>query len=203
MALSPGVVARITALCLVLGPGAALAQDVELRSLDGTVTLEGNLISYDGAYYRLETIYGPVTIAAEGVACAGPGCPDLTTFVAEARIAGEAIIAEGLLPALLAGFAESRGMTLGMPEANGRAALDYAPQRRARGHGSKHGGAVTRRAPGSSDILRVLSAWLRRYPMLALTAVRAPTSDGSSQARRKRIGDPECRMACATLSRTP
>ena len=88
----------------------AMAQDVELRSLDGSVELEGNLISYDGAFYRLDTVYGALTVSAEGVSCAGPGCPDLATFVAEARIAGAATVAEGLLPALLDAFAESRGM---------------------------------------------------------------------------------------------
>ncbi|MEJ6393374.1 phosphate ABC transporter substrate-binding/OmpA family protein [Gymnodinialimonas sp. 2305UL16-5] len=92
------------------GPG--LAQDVELRSLDGSVELEGDLLSYDGAFYRLETIYGPLTVSAENVSCLGPGCPDLATFVTEARIAGAATVAEGLIPALLAAFADSRGMTL-------------------------------------------------------------------------------------------
>jgi hypothetical protein len=74
------------------------AQDVELRSFDGTVELEGNLIAYDGAYYQIDTIYGPLTISAEGVSCAGPGCPDLTSFVAEAYIAGAATVAEGSCP---------------------------------------------------------------------------------------------------------
>jgi phosphate transport system substrate-binding protein len=100
----------------LFGPLTATAQDVQLRSLDGSVTLEGDLIAFDGAYYRLDSIYGPLTISAEGVACAGPGCPDLERFVAEARIAGEATVVEGLLPALLAGFAESRGMALATPE---------------------------------------------------------------------------------------
>jgi len=106
--------ARCAALCLVfLGVApAALAQDVELRSFDGSVELEGNLISYDGAYYRLDTIYGPLTISAEGVTCAGPGCPDLAGFLAEARIVGAATMAESLIPALLAGFAEAQGMTM-------------------------------------------------------------------------------------------
>ncbi|WP_224816724.1 phosphate ABC transporter substrate-binding/OmpA family protein [Hasllibacter sp. MH4015] len=91
----------------------AFAQDVELRSLDGTVELEGNLISYDGAFYRLDTVYGALTVSAEGVSCAGPGCPDLATFVAEARIAGAATITEGLLPALLEAFADTQGMAVG------------------------------------------------------------------------------------------
>ncbi|OAN76043.1 hypothetical protein A8B78_15310 [Jannaschia sp. EhC01] len=92
--------------------GAAAAQDVELRSLDETVELEGNLISYDGAFYRLDTVYGPLTVSAEGVSCAGPGCPDLATFVAETRIAGAATVAAGLLPDLLAAFASAQGMAL-------------------------------------------------------------------------------------------
>ena len=105
--------AALAAVCVFLSQAApALAQDVELRSLDGSIELEGNLISYDGAYYRLDTIYGPITISAQGVSCAGPGCPDLTSFVAEARIAGAATVAEGILPALLGAFAESRGLTL-------------------------------------------------------------------------------------------
>lgn len=96
--------------------GSAVAQDVELRSLDGTVELEGNLISYDGAFYRLDTVYGPLTVSAQGVSCAGPGCPDLATFVAEARIAGAATVAEGLLPELLEAFAVSQGMAVGVED---------------------------------------------------------------------------------------
>jgi phosphate transport system substrate-binding protein len=88
----------MVALSLATGGQAALAQDVELRSFDGTVELEGNLIAYDGAYYQIDTVYGPLTVSAEGVSCAGPGCPDLTSFVAEAYIAGAANVAEGLLP---------------------------------------------------------------------------------------------------------
>ncbi|MGP1356957.1 phosphate ABC transporter substrate-binding/OmpA family protein [Roseicyclus sp.] len=106
-----GAAARAAALILVAVTGpAAFAQDVELRSFDGSVELEGNLLAYDGAYYQIETIYGPLTVSAEGVTCAGPGCPDLTSFVAEARIAGAATVAEGLLPDLIAAFAEARGM---------------------------------------------------------------------------------------------
>lgn len=92
------------------GMAPVLAQDVELRSLDGSVTLEGTLLSYDGAYYRIDSQFGPITISAEGVACAGPGCPDLSTFVAEARFVGTDTIASGLLPSLLEGFAAMQGL---------------------------------------------------------------------------------------------
>ncbi|QXT40081.1 substrate-binding domain-containing protein [Gymnodinialimonas ceratoperidinii] len=109
-----GAVLAIALFSCLSGP--AFAQDVELRSLDGSVELEGNLISYDGAFYRLDTVYGPLTVSAEGVSCAGPGCPNLATFVAEARVAGAATVAEGLLPALLEAFASSRGMSMGVEE---------------------------------------------------------------------------------------
>lgn len=106
--------AAITVAALILAASAqtAPAQDVELRSFDGTVELEGNLIAYDGAYYQIETVYGPITVSAEGVSCAGPGCPDLTSFIAEAYIAGAATVAEGLLPDLLSAFAEQQDLAL-------------------------------------------------------------------------------------------
>lgn len=95
-----------------LAAGAGRAQDVALRSHDGGVSIEGTLRGYDGAYYQLDTIYGPLTVAVEGVSCAGPGCPNLMTFVAEARLTGAATVADGLLPVLIAGFADSQGMVL-------------------------------------------------------------------------------------------
>lgn len=106
------------ALWCVLGAAPLAAQDVELRSLDGAIRLEGTLTAYDGAYYQLTTVYGPLTITAEAVSCAGPGCPDLTSFIAEARIAGEATVVETLLPKLLSGFATARGMALSGPDMN-------------------------------------------------------------------------------------
>jgi phosphate transport system substrate-binding protein len=174
-------VAQLAALSIVLIAAAASAQDVELRSLDGSVTLEGNLVGYDGAYYRIDTIYGPITVAAEGVACAGPGCPDLTTFVAEARVAGEATVAEGLLPALLAGFAGSRGMTLGATEA-GDDGISYALTR---SDGSIAARFLVR--PGNSDagFLALLNGEID----LALT-LRAPTEAERRADRSGAPGDP-------------
>ncbi|WP_338052087.1 phosphate ABC transporter substrate-binding/OmpA family protein [Roseicyclus persicicus] len=152
---------------------------MELRSLDGTVTLEGNLVAFDGAYYQLDSAYGRLTVAAEGVSCAGPGCPDLSSFVAEARIAGEATVAEGLLPALLAGFAQDRGMALAGPETTGEG-LVYALTRR---DGSTAARVVV--APGTSD--SGFLALLNGDTDLALT-LRAPTE---AERRADRAGAPD------------
>jgi len=180
--------AALTCLFLLV-PAAAPAQDVQLRSLDGSVTLEGDLTAYDGAYYQLTTVYGPLTVAAEAVRCAGPGCPDLGSFVAEARIAGEATVAEGLLPVLLAGFAESRGMTLAGPETEATA-LSYTLVRA--------DGSIAARftvAPGTSDsgFLALLNgdtdmALALREPSEAeRRADRAAAPDDPSLIRRVRV----------------
>lgn len=93
-------------LFLISGLGAA-AQDISLRSHDGSVELDGSLIGFDGEYYRIDTIFGPLTVSAEGVTCRGPGCPDLENFVAEIRFAGAGAITEQLFPALIERFADS------------------------------------------------------------------------------------------------
>ena len=90
----------------------ASAQDVALRSHDGSVELSGTLIGFDGEYYRVDSISGPLTVSAQGVTCRGPGCPDLENYVAEIRFAGASAITDQLFPALVARFAASRDLTL-------------------------------------------------------------------------------------------
>ena len=69
--------------CVTAQTGAA--QDVTLTSRDGAVEISGNLLGFDGEFYRVDTIYGELTVDGSGVLCEGPGCPDLTNFVAEVR----------------------------------------------------------------------------------------------------------------------
>jgi phosphate transport system substrate-binding protein len=90
----------------------AMAQDVTLSARGGGLTVEGTLLSFDGAFYRVETRFGALTVDAEGVVCAGPGCPDLTAPFAAVRIAAADGLAQGLLPALVAAFAGARGYPL-------------------------------------------------------------------------------------------
>ena len=83
----------------------AVANDVQLTSRDGAIQIEGTLLTYDGEFYRVETIYGPLTLDGEGVTCDGPGCPDLNAFVANVRFSGANRMAEVLIPALIQAFA--------------------------------------------------------------------------------------------------
>lgn len=87
-----------------------VAQDVTLTARDGGLALNGQLISYDGEFYRIETPYGGLTVDGEGVICEGPACPDLTAPLAVITVVGPSGPAERLLPALFAGFAAARGL---------------------------------------------------------------------------------------------
>ncbi|MFT4961744.1 MAG: phosphate transport system substrate-binding protein [Paracoccaceae bacterium] len=88
----------------------ALAQDVTLTSHDGAVEITGTLLGYDGEFYRVTTEFGELTIDGSGVLCDGPGCPNLSHFVAEIVFSGSSTMAEVLLPALIEGFALRNGL---------------------------------------------------------------------------------------------
>lgn len=99
--------AAIFAALLLARP--VLAQDVTLFARDGGLTLSGTLQGFDGEFYRLDTVYGPLTVDAEGVICEGPGCPDLVAPRATIRIAGVADAGAALVPPLMQAFARVRG----------------------------------------------------------------------------------------------
>jgi len=96
--------AVIAALWFLAQPGVALAQDVTLRSHDGAVEISGNLLGFDGEFYRVDTIYGELTVDGSGVACEGPGCPDLEHYVARLVFSGAPTIGRVLMPALIEAF---------------------------------------------------------------------------------------------------
>ncbi len=98
-------VAFFATLLLVIGAMGGRAQDVTLKSHDGDVEISGDLLGFDGEFYRVDTIYGELTIDGSGVTCAGPGCPNLENFVARVRFSGAPSVGRVLLPALLEAFA--------------------------------------------------------------------------------------------------
>lgn len=93
-------------------PGAVAAQDVVLTSRDGSVEISGTLLSYDGAFYRVDTVYGALTLDGQGVICTGEGCPDPDAFVAEFSISGAAAAGQVVMPVLLEAFAAARGLSV-------------------------------------------------------------------------------------------
>jgi len=101
------------ALCTIIMMNvSAQAQDVTLTSRDGKVSIQGTLLTFDGEFYRIKSIYGDLTFERSAVVCAGSGCPDLETYVAEFTLSGAKSIGEILLPALVEDFAAQSGMTV-------------------------------------------------------------------------------------------
>jgi len=122
--------AVVAALLVALGcAGATSAQDVTLVAREGGIVLTGSLQGYDGAFYRIETSYGMLTVDGEGVICEGPACPDLTAPKAVIRIVGAADAAS-LLPALFRAFAQKRGLVFEIQSGDGFRALILDPESR-------------------------------------------------------------------------
>lgn len=101
--------AVFAALFFMLFSAPAQAQDVTLTSPDGAVEISGTLLGFDGEFYRVETKFGELTVDGSGVNCDGPGCPNLSAYVAEVTFSGSSAMAEVLLPALIEGFALRNG----------------------------------------------------------------------------------------------
>ncbi|HEY9040323.1 MAG TPA: phosphate ABC transporter substrate-binding/OmpA family protein [Roseovarius sp.] len=105
--------AAIFAALIVCSTGlTAAAQDVTLTSRDGDVEISGNLSGFDGEFYRVDTIYGELTVDGSGVLCEGPGCPNLNAYVADITLSGAPTIGRVLMPALIEAFALRQGLEL-------------------------------------------------------------------------------------------
>lgn len=100
----------LCALLYMAGP--ALSQTVILTSRDGGITLEGDLLSYDGEFYRIDTVYGVLTLDGQGVICTGADCPDLTAYVADITLSGTRHMADILIPALIQAFASRNQLSV-------------------------------------------------------------------------------------------
>lgn len=90
-------------------------------------------MSYDGEFFRIDTIYGPLTLDGEGVACEGLGCPDLAQYISEVTLSGTRRMADTLMPALIQGFATRRGLrVLREVESDTRSTFVLSDQERVR-----------------------------------------------------------------------
>ncbi len=105
----PRPAALVTAFCLMCS--AAFASDrVTLTSHDGLIVLSGDLLSYDGEFIRIDTIYGRLTVNGSGVVCEGAACPIPGFYMAELMVSGSGLTGTDLLPRLLEAFAARKGL---------------------------------------------------------------------------------------------
>lgn len=100
------LLAALMATCI--SPMAANADNVTLRSADGSIDLFGKLLEYTDEFYVLETSLGNLRIGSARVRCEGAACPTFETATADVQITGSQAIGTGLMPLLMEGYAGHR-----------------------------------------------------------------------------------------------
>ena len=83
---------------------------IKLESNDGSMSINGNLLSFDGENYEVQTeLLGTLRIPVENVVCTGEVCPEIIEFGPEFGIYGSRTVGTTLIPNLLSGYANSIG----------------------------------------------------------------------------------------------
>ncbi|HSF95428.1 MAG TPA: phosphate ABC transporter substrate-binding/OmpA family protein [Thermohalobaculum sp.] len=93
----------------VFGSAPAQAQDVILRSNDGTVEVRGRLVEFSDGFYVLENILGRQRLSAERLVCVGEACPKPDEAEADLVFAGSSTMGQGMMPLLILGYASQLG----------------------------------------------------------------------------------------------
>ncbi|SFR00251.1 hypothetical protein [Poseidonocella sedimentorum] len=114
--------ARLWLLCaaILLAPLSARAEEITLRAPDADFAFSGQLLGFDGRYFRIDSAYGILTLDGQGLVCDGAPCPDRAAFAPTLRIATDPALAPVLWPALVEAFARGRGLEVERFEAGAR-----------------------------------------------------------------------------------
>ena len=102
---SKSILANVAAFAMV--STGLFAQEVTLNSMDGTLSITGELIEFSDENYVIASNIGNLTIPTDAVTCVGEACPALMPRFTEFSISGSRELALNLMPTLLDGFAES------------------------------------------------------------------------------------------------
>ena len=95
---------------LFLCATSVVAQNITLSAKGGGLTISGRFIGYDGENVQIDSQYGPLTLRYATVDCDGDMCPARENYLPTLRFSGASRMAEVLLPALVHGFARSKGL---------------------------------------------------------------------------------------------
>ncbi len=85
------------------------AQDITLSSGNGGLKLSGRYIGYDGDFIQIATAHGVLTLRYATVQCDGAACPPIVGYVPSLRVSGARRMSDVMMPALVQGFARSKG----------------------------------------------------------------------------------------------
>jgi len=97
------------ALALLTISTQASSQTITLESLDKTISLTGELLSFENDTYRIRSAVGVIELGAAVVNCIGDDCPgaNANAVVGAFNVAGSASINEELMPALVSTYADA------------------------------------------------------------------------------------------------
>ncbi len=84
----------------------ANAQAVVLKANDGSVDIEGDLVSFEDGVYTIRTLLGEMRMSASRVSCEGAACPVIVLDQSDLTIAGSNTIGDELMPLLLTGYSD-------------------------------------------------------------------------------------------------
>ena len=79
---------------------AAVGNTVTLSTVDGSTSLQGEILDYDGSTYTLRTTSGDFVVRASETICDGDTCPALNAETTNLSIAGSGTITADLIPQL-------------------------------------------------------------------------------------------------------
>lgn len=87
----------------------AFAEEVVLRSPDGTININGELLGFEDGVYLISSVLGEVRLSSSRVSCEGAACPNLGGVEADVAVAGSGTMGSGIMPILMSGYADSMG----------------------------------------------------------------------------------------------
>lgn len=102
----------LLASCLAAVPFALFAEQVTVSSADKSISVTGDLLSFDDAFYVLDTELGQLRLSRAVTVCEGAGCPSSVANQLEMRVSVTESDTTNLLGSLVNGFAQSNDLTV-------------------------------------------------------------------------------------------
>lgn len=96
---------HMCASALAITTAAALAEEVTVISVDGSVNVIGELVSSSTEFITIRTAIGEMRVPTDQVECTGSGCPKTEVVTADVVVRGSDTIGEELMPLLIEGYA--------------------------------------------------------------------------------------------------
>ena len=88
------------------------ADPVTLTLPDGSFSVLGEFVDFDGSFYKIDTEFGLLTMASDTVVCTGPPCPLIEDIIPRVVFSGDEVLGHALLLPLIKRFANSRGYNI-------------------------------------------------------------------------------------------